>query len=886
MLVGREDTLRELSGLCHGPQGCVLLAGLPGAGKTAVLAAVREQATRTGRLVLSATGVLGDQLLPFGVLAELFGSDDERLLDSFAPASGEVPHPLRLRLDVLGRLESLAEDQPVLVIVDDVQWSDESSVSVLAFVARRMRGAGASFLFAARDGEVPPAMTGLPTVPLPPLDAHHATGLLRQAGVSLTGTTLPRVLERAAGNPLALLELGRAAASATAIETLPSTVELAFAARLRALPADTRDALLLLAAGDGDLRIAGRVTQPAELLRRLAPAEVAGLISVTDRTVRFQHPLARSAAYALGTTEERVRAHRRLAEAHDDPDRRVRHLAEATIVADEAVAAALEEVADRAARRGAYAEATSSLIRAAELSPARADRDRRTLNAAWTASGGGFFEWIIQLAKPLRDGSEDRSIRAVASHMVAHAGSQTIRQRDAWGTLLQALELLPGEEPHWGWSSLTTLAVLAYRRGSDNQVVRQWLDRYEQVSRDRGIVLPEVILASRAWIRAEIDPLTQPGDILDLVRTSATEDDSPTAKATHEMILGAAAWMLDDSRTALTRLGRAVEFFAKGGQANMTNTLMTLAQVQLDVGDFDAAEQSSRLLVDLAATMRHAFAGEHGLELGARVAAVRGDVESAREMCGHALRSLEVGEYRVLEVTNQVTRSYIAFAERDARGAWEALRPLFDDDGEPLHEHMSYKELALYVTTAVRAGLLDELRPVVARAQRRLVAAAPRLRLQLARAQAQLAGDDAEPLHRTATTDPIASQWPFELACAHLEYGVWLRRRQRPKDARGELQGALTGFERLGARPWADLAAAELRAAGVAAAEPAASAWSSLTGQEREVVRLAASGMTNPEIAAALFLSTRTVSTHLYKAFPKLGVASRAQLRHVVPEER
>ncbi|BCY08260.1 LuxR C-terminal-related transcriptional regulator [Actinoplanes sp. L3-i22] len=873
MLIGRADTLRQVSDLLAAPGAVALLTGIPGAGKTAVLDAVRAAGGRT----LAATGALSDRHLPYTALADLI-TDDQLL----AAVAGESPHPLRLRLDVLAWLESEAESGPLLITLDDAQWCDETSLSVLGFIARRLRGTNVAFLAACRDNEIPAALAGLPAVALPPLGEHDAIRLLKQAGVDLAGATLPRILDRAAGNPLALLELGRAATA----DSEPTTVELAFAARFRALPAATRATLLLVAAGDGDLRTVGRAEDPAALLRRLGPAEAAGLVTVAGHTVRFQHPLARSAAYQLGTTEDRVRAHRRLADAHhDDPDRRVWHLAEATIVTDESVAAALEQTAERAQRRGAYAEATRSLIRAAELSPAPADRERRTLNAAWTASGGGFFEWIIQLAGPLHDRSTDRSTRAIASHMLAYAISQTSRQRDAWGAVLAALELVQDEEPHWGWSSLTTLAVLAYRRGSDGPLVERWLDRYDRISARRG-PLPAPIVACRAWIRAEIDPFDRPPDILDLIHDDPVPDGPPTEMANHEMMLGAAAWVLDDSRTALIRLGRAVELFRKGGPANMTNTLMTLAQVQLDLGDFDAAEQSSRLLVDLAATIGHAFAGEHGFELGARAAAVRGQVELAREMCGTGLRTLTPGEYRVLEVTSHVTRAYIAVAERDADGAWSALQPLFDASGEPLHPHMSYREIALYVVTGVRAGLLDELRPVVDRAGKRLAGAAPRLRFQLARARAQLAGDGAEPFHLAATADPAAAQWPFELACARLEYGAWLRRRQRSRDARAELHAASIAFVRMDARPWADLAAAELRAAGVTAFEPATSAWTTLTGQEREVVRLAAAGLTNREIGASLFLSARTVSTHLYKAFPKLGVTSRAQLRDLVPGDR
>jgi DNA-binding CsgD family transcriptional regulator len=136
--------------------------------------------------------------------------------------------------------------------------------------------------------------------------------------------------------------------------------------------------------------------------------------------------------------------------------------------------------------------------------------------------------------------------------------------------------------------------------------------------------------------------------------------------------------------------------------------------------------------------------------------------------------------------------------------------------------------------------------------------------------------------HRQAVVDPEASRWPFELANAQLEYGGWLRRRHRLAEARAQLQAALGVFDRLGTLAWAEMTRAELRAAGVATTGPEESAWAELTGQERQVVRLAASGLTNPEIAAALYLSPRTVSTHLYHAFPKLGVTARAQLRDVV----
>ncbi len=244
MLIGREDVLRRLSDLLRGPQSSAVLVGMPGAGKTAVLAAARGAAA--GAEVLSVTGILSDRTLPYAVLADLI--PDRQLVDSI---TGDPPHPLRLRLDVLAWLETEAETRPVLIVLDDAQWCDDTSLSILGFIARRLGGTNVRFLAACRDGEIPPALRGLPTVSLPPLDEHDAARLLKGAGVELTGATLPRVLDRAGGNPLALIELGRAAAADPRAEALPTTVELAFAARLRALPAETRQTLLLVARPPG-----------------------------------------------------------------------------------------------------------------------------------------------------------------------------------------------------------------------------------------------------------------------------------------------------------------------------------------------------------------------------------------------------------------------------------------------------------------------------------------------------------------------------------------------------------------------------------------------------------------------------------------------------------
>lgn len=878
-LVGRDDLLDRLRDLLDEGGRCAALVGIPGAGKSAVLACTARAAADEGWTVLTVTGHAADQGLPFAALVDLLAG---------AGATDALEHvfagdALRLRLDVLGRLEQLAGSGRVLVALDDVQWFDESSLAVLGFVANRLTGSQVSVLVAARGEQPPEPFAGHPVVELPALSDGEAGLVLRRAGLELDALAFAAVIDRAAGNPLAVLELGRAKSSGA--DELLSTVEAAFAAELVDLPAPTRRVLLLAAAGGGDLGVLGRVGRPGEMVADLAAAETSGLVRVVDRQVRFRHPLARAAAYSVATTDERLRAHDDLATAYDDdPDRRVWHRAEATVVADEEVAGQLVEAAERAKGRGAGFEATRLMMRAAELSPVRADHEERVLTALAMSFPVGHYEWLAQVATRLREESDDPSIRARASHFVAYALAQTLRQSDARIALIDALEQLVHVEQGSGWASLTTLASLTYATGGDPQLVADWLERYDREappSTGPALVLEQ---AARAWVRALIDPLARPPDILALVRDAPVFDAAypPELVASQEMLLGATAWILDEPVVARVRQRRAVELMQRAeGSAQLSQTLACLALLHFDVGLYDEVEDAARMLADIAEVEQLSYAAGNARELQARVAGIRGDVALARRLCAEVLLDIEIGECLALEMSVRVAMSYVHFDEHDPVGVHEQLRGLFRPDGEPVHQYLGYRHLADYVAAAVRAGAVDEVGPVMEVATQRLATAGPRHRLQLARARALLS-EDAEPFHLEATADPEAAQWPFELANAHLEYGVWLRRRHRPTAARTQLRSAYEMFERLGARAWADLARTELRAAGVASAEPASSAWGDLTAQERQVVRLAASGLTNREIGASLYLSPRTVSAHLYNAFPKLGVTARSQLRDIV----
>lgn len=901
--MGRESALTQLRTLLGEGSRTAVVLGIPGEGKTAVLATASRAAAADGDIVLSITGRATDRDLPYAALVDLLslpaaGGTSDPLLDRLLSLDDEEhpPDALRLRLDLVEWLDQLADGRSVLVVVDDVHWVDPSSRSVLAFVANRLAALPVSLVVAAR-GSAPEGFESHPRLALEPLGKRAAGSLLRRAGYSLNAFVRESVLERAAGNPLALLELGRVAqapgaAAFGAVNEVPSTVEAAFAADLSDLPERTRRMLLLAAAGGDDLGVLVRVDRrrPADqppLLDALAPAEAKGLIRVIEGWVRFRHPLARSAVYSSATAAQRVDAHRQLADAlDDDTDRRVRHRAAAAVAPDEDVAAALVEVAERAKARGAFDEAARLTVRAADLTPDPSVRAGRMLDAIATTLPTGNLAWLEDLATRLRSETDDPRVRARASHFRAYALAQTHQQDAARAALTEALEALVDVDIDHGWGSLTTLAVLVYQSGSGVETLREWYQRYLRQAPDSPYPESLLIEAAQAWIRMVMDPLDRPPDLLRLVHDDHTGESNlpPELVTAREMMIGAAAWLLEETAAANRHLRRAADLMQISHiNAQLSQTLRALAQVQFDAADLDGADRTARMLADLGEAEAIALDRDAGLAIRSRVAAVRGDVEAAKSLAEEVLFELEIGQFRVLEAGMRQTYGYLHFSEHDMDGCYHQLRSLFHNDGTPLHEHVSYRALADLVAAAVRTGRADEMTPLMAEASRRLRTPGTRHRLALARARALLAGDEAEEFHVLATGDAQASQWPFDLANARLEYGVWLRRRHRPTDARAYLQAAADVFDRLGARAWSELAHTELRAAGVTpTTDPGTRSWDHLTAQEREVVRLAATGMTNREIGASLYLSPRTVGAHLYNAFPKLGVTSRAQLRDIV----
>ena len=922
------DRLRgELSTETSGPAAgatdrTLLLLGEPGIGKTSLLefaaGRVRDQGGQ-GRWVVGRPEEAGlafsglDMLLqPWRGMSAAVDPEDRSILETALrggePAAGGT---LALAGALLRVLSQRAGSGPLLVIVDDLQWLDRSTQDLLSLCARRLEGEPVGFLLASRPAGMPPGWIRQSTLHrLEDLDDIESAHLLDSLAAPPQGRTRRQVMRQAGGNPLALVELARAAATRSLSEEpagleLPLTerLEQLFAADLDALPEPTRSLLLLAAVADlpdmgalaeilGDvflpeprnadgadspLVLAGR-TQAARVADEAwAAAEKAGLLALDRGVIRFRHPLVRSAVLAAAPFDQRCRAHRLIASAAVlDEDRRAWHRAAATVTADGAVADALEATAERARRRGGYAAAATTLERAAQLSPRTDDRVRRLNAAAEFAMFAGHPRWVAELTSAAAADADTADARAQADMNAGWALALTSRHGEAVDRLTAAADALATTRAEWVADALGTASMVAYTSG-DPRFRTAVLDRYRRLPPQR----PD---SRTAWILAGCDPHGSRDEALAHLRAAVDEEDKPLEAWS---MLGAAAWALDETETAVQLYGTLLEMYGHAATAGANATVASAHAIALfEVGRWPAA------LAGLGEADRAAAVG--GLELAtvsnqilaSALAAVRGDSRRAEQTLADATRDFDLRGTRTFEVRARQARALAALADGDHHAAYFHLSRLFHRDGSPVHFHSSFYGLADLTASAVRVDRAEEARATLDAAREHLPAETSlRLHLILCRAQGLLTDEvtRAEALLREAAFTPGGDQWPFERALALVDLGAWLRRRQRPADARAPLSEARELFQGLGATPWITRTAAELRATGVDTAEARhRDATMELTPQQLAIVRLAAQGRSNKEIAAQLFLSPRTVGFHLNRAFPKLGVTSRFQLRDVI----
>jgi DNA-binding CsgD family transcriptional regulator len=910
-IIGRDAGLARLRALVDPvPRSSqvLLVTGEAGMGKTALLADAADRARRAGMRVLSVTGRESESRLAFAGLHQLLrpvlagaaglpGRQAQALLGALGLAADPgAPDPMLTGAAVLTLLSDLSERSPVLVVADDAHWLDRSSLDALAFAASRLDTERVVLLVGAR-GQAPPSGfdRGFPELHLGPLSAADAGLLLDGQSRPPRGRARAQVLAQAGGNPMALIELTRviaddpAASRRWAAEPLPPGDRLAavLTSRFAALPEPARAALLLAAVADGADLSAAANRSSAPDVQALAPAEQLGLVKIDRSGLQFSHPLVRSAVYHSAPFAQRAAAHRQLAEAlHHQPDRRAWHLAAAALQPDEHVASLLEATSAQAQSRGGAAAAALAMERAAELSPGPEDQARRLVAAASAAVSTGQADWVQDLTTRALAVTADRGLRLTARSNAGWAMAYSGRHSAALPALLSLAEEAARDQPTLAWDALADAAIVVYHSGAaaSGQAVGRVLGLLEnQGPRSAGRGPRANTGPDRLWIQACIDPFGSRSELVSYLREVSG---SPLDEAALWRV-GSAGWLLDESDLAITLLQDAMQRLrAPGTQGTSGPGLTALGWAYIDTGRWDEAQEAAAEAADLAEANQMELIAAAADLIAATVLALRADSDAARRHADRALAHADLAESGLIAARARRALGIAALADGSHLLAFTHLRQLFSKEGVPVHNIFSYLGVADLATAAVRADRRMEGCDVLERALSQLGGnVSPRLEQLIARARGILAGPDQAEAHFVKTLgDPAGEQWPFERAQLRLDYAEWLRRRRRIKDAKPVLTEVLGTFRRLRAWSWAQRTEAELRACGVAVAGPPGEgdALGELTPQQRQIVRLASDGLTNREIGDRLFLSPRTVGSHLYRSFPKLGVADRHQLRDVI----
>ncbi|MFF8596703.1 AAA family ATPase [Streptomyces sp. NPDC015220] len=898
-LVGRETETAEIIrhvGADRSRGDVLIVTGDPGAGKSTLLDLASDHARRAGGRLLRAVGSeseahlgyagLHQMLRPVLGAAEGLPSRQRAALGAVLGLDecAEAPDAMVVGLAVLTLLSDVAETAPLLVVVDDAQWIDRGSLDVLSFVARRMDSEPVTLLVGVRTAAALPGFDkGYDRLDLGPLDSEAANRLLDRQPTPPTGRTRVRILEEAAGNPLALVELAHATAvrppEGSGVQgPLPVTdrLERIFAGHAADLPEPTRRVLLLLAAADAADARAAAMGLPEADDKAWEPADRAGLVRRDGAGISFRHPLVRSAVYHAASFAERRGAHLALAELlREEPDRRAWHLAAATVRPDQEVSAALQQTADRARRRGGFAAAAAAQERAAELSPRREDRARLLTEAAATAVFTGQLGWVEHLATAVRECTDDPALLGRAALATGRLMSVGPRHTAAFALLMRVADEAADARSPLALDALAAAAVVRYYSGEESQQ-RQIQDLLARMPDDAATA------ALRAWVLSVSDPGGAGASLAPALPGLIAEAKGDARRLT---ALAIVAWLLDQTTLAARTFDEASDRWRALGP--LPDGLgCAVGWTRLEQGRWAEARAVAADIAAMAsaAGLDHAEACAQALD--ATVAGLLGDPATARRLAERALALVDPLESRSVAVFARRALGLAAVAEGDYDTAYTQFRSVFTDDGDPVHYHVSYTVLAELAAAAVRRGQQEHAAELLERSARSLgTGMSARVAALIDRGRALLADPEhAEPFFQAALAEPAGEQWPFERAQTRLDYGEWLRRRRRVAESRPLLSAALETFQRLSARPWIERAQAELRAAGIEATDVLPSAFSELSPQQQQIVHLAARGLTNREIGEKLFLSPRTVGSHLYRVFPKLGITARSQLRDVLED--
>jgi DNA-binding CsgD family transcriptional regulator len=902
-LFGRGPQTAVLAALIDGVRGgggggAVLVRGEPGIGKSALLASAETHASALGFSVVRLFGEPARTGVPFAGLQQFAHSlsvkpdalaqpQRSALAAALGAENDTVPDVYLVGLAILNLVVEAAVRAPVLLVADDIQWLDDPTLSLLIFMARRMRTEPVLLLGAARDGyRGRLAADELTTLVLPPLSDADAELLLDAVAPDLPLSARRQVLSEAAGNPLALTELPRVVASGHGVlaSTLPLTerLERAFTDRLATLPAATGTLLRMAAVNDSpslaEIIAAARAWTGAHIgLADLDPAVSTTLVDVVGTEVRFRHTLIRSAIHQSMTAAEQRTAHAVLAQIlpAGQEDRRIRHQAAATALPDESVAAGLAAAADRAARRGGVAAAVDALSRAAALSEDQGLRTERLLRAADFAVELGQRDTVSRLLDEAV-GSGLSAQQQVKVSWLRGSFDEGLRQQASNAARLTALaeEVAAGGDVALAVRILWSAAQLCFWSEPGPRVRQLVLDAAERLPLDE---LDPWLLAILAYVA----PIGRGGVVMDRARRVVPRvgDDGRAYRmlSTGALLCGAFDLSRDFSAAAATALR------AEGRLGLLARVVGAEAWSAIVVGDLSAAivacDESRRLARETTQQLMYALMSA----TAAKLAALRGETSQALALAEEAEEiGLPAGARPVL-ATALMARGLAALGDGRFDEAYGHFRRLHDPADPAFQIALRLTSLGDLVDAASHSGRIEEVRPIVAELEETAEQTpAPVLHADLRLARALLAADDDADAHFAAALGADLAAWPLIRSRTQLAYGEWLRRHRRALESRDHLRAARDMFDALGAIPWSERARRELRATGETSRHRDLDARDQLTPQELQIAQLAADGLTNREIGQRLYLSHRTVSSHLHRIFPKLGVAARSELRLMV----
>jgi ATP/maltotriose-dependent transcriptional regulator MalT len=884
-----------------GDSGTLILSGPPGIGKTALLAYARKEAT--GSVILSARGVESESELPFSALSELLRPVD-RLLDgipepqreALAAAIGLEPpipsDPLTTAVATLSVLSAAAERQPLLVLIDDADWVDSASLNNLAFAARRLGAEGIAILFAAREKPSPLAAAGLPELALEPLEEAAARELARRKRPSMAPDVLAAVVQTAQGNPMAVVELTTQLSGAQAIgqfaspEPLPpsAAVTEVFRRQIEDLPDDVLQAsIIAAAAGPEEGGLVAQVLAASGRSELLEEAERLGLLTLAGE-IHFRHPLLRSTLYYEASAEQRRDAHRALADAFPADDRSLRrawHLALSTADPDDRIASTLAEAAMDARLRSGYGAAANAFERAARLSPDRAVRAERFLEAARDFQLVGNLARASELLAEALACEPEPVLQAEIRHLQGRGQMLAGSPLEGHATMVQAATLIEGVAPGKAAMVLgeAAYALLGMAEAEIGLVTARRAMELAETANDDSVVLATIVLMEALGMvgeRGEAEAL------LDRCLPLLIEGD-PMPQVSW-LVHGPALALIyferhDDARRLLTRVVGAAR--ARSAPGILPLALAALGELEFRVGNWTSgllnAEESVQLAEQTGQPNFLAFC----LTLLARFCAVQGRAEACKE---HAFRAHQLGEKGygpAVDYHADAALARLAVGEGDYEEAVLLLEPVERASIERgLDEPNMVQWEPDLIEAYVHEGRLDDALRSLARLERLAEKTGGAwTNAVAARCRGLFAADDAFEDDFDAARDFHSRVLtPFEAARTDLCLGERRRRVKRRSEARIPLRSSLETFDRLGAEPWVRRARDELRASGATPRSRGRSPLSDLTPRELQVALVVTDGATNREAASALFLSPKTVDYHLQNIFKKLGVRSRTEL--------